>query len=205
MTLNTWLGFLLASLIIAVTPGPGAVLSMSTGMRHGYRTALRGILGLQLALLIQIVIVALGVGALLATSELAFSVMKFLGALYLTYLGVQRWRAPVLAIDAADLPVPTTSIFRQAVLVNMTNPKAIVFICALVPQFIDLSRPLILQYVQIALTLCLTDMAIMSCYAQMGSRLAGLFSSAKALRWQNRFFGGLFVAAGLALVFSGRA
>ena len=79
MTLTTWLGFLLASMLIAITPGPGAVISMSTGMRHGYVAALAAILGLQSAILVHLLIVALGLGALLAASEAAFSAVKFIG------------------------------------------------------------------------------------------------------------------------------
>lgn len=86
MSLAVWLAFLAAAIVIAISPGPGAVLSMSTGLRHGYRGAIVAILGLQAALLIQIGIVALGFGALLATSEYAFNVIKMLGAAYLVWL-----------------------------------------------------------------------------------------------------------------------
>ena len=88
MTLTVWLGFLLAAIVIAVTPGPGAVISMSTGIRRGYWAALTAILGLQAALLIQLLIVALGLGALLAASETAFSTIKLLGAGYLLWLDI---------------------------------------------------------------------------------------------------------------------
>ena len=88
MSLAVWLGFFVAAILISVTPGPGAVISMSTGMRHGYRAALAAILGLQAAILLHLLIVALGLGALLATSEAAFVVVKFLGAAYLVWLGI---------------------------------------------------------------------------------------------------------------------
>jgi homoserine/homoserine lactone efflux protein len=104
VTLGVWLAFLAAAIVIAVSPGPGAVLSMSTGIRHGYRAAFIAILGLQAALLVQLAIVALGFGALLATSETAFALLKLLGAAYLVWLGIQRWRAPPLPLTA-DIPV----------------------------------------------------------------------------------------------------
>jgi len=88
VSLAAWLGFLLAAIIIAVTPGPGAVLSMSTGARHGYGTALVAILGLQAALLVHLIIVAVGFGSLLAASETAFLLVRFIGAAYLVWLGV---------------------------------------------------------------------------------------------------------------------
>ena len=78
MSFAAWLGFLLVAILIAVTPGPGAVLSMSTAIRHGYWSALSAILGLQVAILMHLAIVAVGFGALIATSETAFAVVKFL-------------------------------------------------------------------------------------------------------------------------------
>lgn len=204
MTLTVWLGFLLAAIVIAVTPGPGAVISMSTGLRHGYWTALVTILGLQLALLVQLLIVALGLGALLATSEVAFSAIKFLGAGYLVWLGIQKWRSPIVPL-AADVPaIPRKGAFLQGVLVNLTNPKAMIFIGALVPQFVDPAQPQAAQYFVIAATLCLTDMLVMSCYALAASRLGKWLHDPRSIRAQNRFFGGLFVSAGALLAISSR-
>src|SRR5574343_1656674 len=119
MTLTVWLGFLLAAILISVTPGPGAVISMSTGMRHGYRAALAAILGLQAAILLHLLIVALGLGALLATSETAFTVVKFLGAAYLVWLGFQKWRAPAVPVDTNAPLIRRKGIFLQGVLVNL--------------------------------------------------------------------------------------
>ncbi|PKO34044.1 MAG: homoserine/homoserine lactone efflux protein [Betaproteobacteria bacterium HGW-Betaproteobacteria-7] len=203
MSLAVWLAFLAAAIVIAVSPGPGAVLSMSTGMRHGYRAAFIAILGLQAALLVQLSIVALGFGALLATSEMAFAILKLCGAAYLVWLGIQRWRAPPQPL-AADLSVRGRGLFMQGLLVNLGNPKAIFFIGALVPQFITPSAPLLPQYLAIAATLCLTDLLVMSCYALAASHLGGWLRDPSALRLQNRLFGSLFVSAGVALAVSAR-
>ena len=204
MSLPLWLGFLLAAILIAVTPGPGAVLSMSTSMRHGYWSALVAILGLQLAILVHLVIVAVGFGALLAASETGFAVVKFIGTAYLIWLGVQKWRAPPLPIDAEQLPARRSGLFLQGLLINLTNPKAIIFIGALVPQFIDPGRSQLEQYLLIAATLCLTDIAVMSIYALAAGRLGRWLHDPKAIRLQNKAFGGLFVSAGTLLAFSSR-
>jgi homoserine/homoserine lactone efflux protein len=121
VSLPLWLGFLLAAILIAVTPGPGAVISMSTGIRHGYRAALTVILGLQVALALHVAIVALGLGALLAASETAFAVLRFIGASYLIWLGIQKWRSPVVPADAAASPVLRNGLFLQGLLVNLTS------------------------------------------------------------------------------------
>ena len=92
------------------------------------------------------VIVAIGFGALLAASEAAFSIVKFIGAAYLIWLGIQKWRAPPSPLDAGKMPVIRTGLFLQGLLVNLTNPKAIIFIGALVPQFVDPTRPQVPQY-----------------------------------------------------------
>ena len=204
MTLAIWLGFLLAAILIAVTPGPGAVISMSTGMRHGYWAALTAILGLQAAILVHLLIVALGLGALLAASETAFSLVKLLGAVYLVWLGIQKWRAPAIPVDANMPAVGRRGLFLQGVLVNLTNPKAIIFIGALVPQFVDPAQPQIPQYLLIALTLCLTDLAVMPGSALAAVRLGRWLHDPTAIRLQNRAFGGLFVSAGVLLALSSR-
>ena len=204
MTLAVWLGFFVAAILISVTPGPGAVISMSTGMRHGYRAALAAILGLQAAILLHLLIVALGLGALLATSEAAFVVVKFLGAAYLVWLGIQKWRAPVMPVDADAPPVRGRGLFLQGLLVNLTNPKAIVFIAALVPQFVAPAQPQAPQYLLIAATLCLTDIAVMSVYALSAVHLGRWLHDPQMIRLQNRGFGGLFISAGALLAVSSR-
>lgn len=204
MSLHVWIGFLLAAILIAVTPGPGAVVSMSTGMRHGYWSALAVILGLQAAILIHLAIVAVGLGALLAASETAFGVVKLVGAAYLVWLGIKKWRAAPLRIDAPLSLGRRKGLFLQGLLVNLTNPKAIIFIGALVPSFIDTSVAQFPQYLVIAATLCLTDMLVMSAYALVAVRLGGWLHDPKTLRVQNRLFGGLFVSAGALLAMSSR-
>ncbi len=203
MSFATWLGFLVAAIVIAVTPGPGAVLSMSTGMSLGYRPALAAIVGLQVALLVHLAVVALGLGALLAASDEAFTILRLLGAAYLVWLGMQKWRAPAAAPESV-MPDRRRSLFVQGLFVNLVNPKAIVFVAALVPQFVDLARPLAVQYAVIAATLCAVDIVVMSGYALAAARVGRWLTDPRALHWQNRVFGGLFVGAGALLAAAGR-
>jgi len=207
MSWTMWLAFLAAALVIAVSPGPGAVLSMSTGLRYGYAAALRAIAGLQIALLLQLCVVALGLGAVLATSEAAFAVVKFAGAAYLIWLGVHKWRSPPEPIggDGEGLRVQSRrQLYAQGILVNLTNPKAIVFIAALVPQFIVPDCPQWPQFAIIGATMVAVDMMVMSCYALLATRFRPLLRNPRLLRLQNRIFGGLFVGAGAMLAASSR-
>ena len=203
MALNLWLAFVLAAILIAVSPGPGAALSMSAGLRHGQFGALPAIFGLQAALLIQLAIVGMGLGAVLAASATAFAVVKFAGAAYLVWLGVQKWRRAG-SDDVAQGKALRSGLFRQGLLVNLTNPKAIVFMAALTPQFIDPNRPQLPQFLIIALTMCVTDTIVMSGYALLASRLGAWLHDARARRAQDRFFGGLFIGAGALLATSSR-
>lgn len=207
MSWTMWLAFFAAALVIAVSPGPGAVLSMSTGLRYGYAAALRAIAGLQIALLLQLCVVALGLGAVLATSEAAFAVVKFAGAAYLIWLGVQKWRSPPEPIggDGEGLRVQSRrQLYAQGILVNLTNPKAIVFIAALVPQFIVPDQPQWPQFAIIGATMVAVDTMVMSCYALLATRFRPLLRNPRLLRLQNRIFGGLFVGAGAMLAASSR-
>ena len=204
MTLALWFGFLLAAILIAVTPGPGAVLSMSVGVRHGYFPALRAILGLQAAILTHLLIVALGLGAILAASETAFAITKLLGAAYLVWLGVHKWRAPTVSDPAIMVVLRRENLFAQGLLVNLTNPKAIIFIGALVPQFIDATQPIFVQYLIIAATLCATDILVMSAYALAAVKIAHWLYKPASARLQNRIFGGFFVVAGVFLANASR-
>lgn len=204
MVLSLWLGFLLAAILIAVSPGPGAAVAMSCGLRYGYAAALRSIFGLESALLIQLTIVAVGLGALLTASTLAFDIVKFCGAAYLVWLGIQKWRTAPQELQDAKPPMSSNALFVEGLLVNLANPKAIVFIAALTPQFIDPTRPQWLQFLIIAATMCTVDIVVMSGYALLATRLRHWLHDPKTLKAQNRFFGGVFVGAGLLLASTGR-
>ena len=205
MSLHLWLGFLLAAVLIAISPGPGAAVSMSTGLRYGYGAALRVIFGLQCALATQLLIVAVGLGALLETSELAFSIVKFVGAAYLIWLGIQKWRASPDEVDETKALSKPNRLFMEGLLVNLTNPKAIVFIAALTPQFIDPTSSQWPQFLIIGLTMCSVDTVVMSGYALLATRLRRWLHDPRSLKAQNRFFGGVFVGAGALLAASSRS
>ena len=204
MALADWITFLLAATLIAISPGPGAATSMSAGLRHGYRAALRAIGGLQSALIIQLAVVAACLGTLLTASTTAFNIMKFLGAGYLIWLGIQKWRETPRAPGGEETAAKAAGLFMQGLLVNLTNPKAIVFMVALMPQFIDPARPQWPQFVIIGATMCSIDVVVMSGYALLAARARRWLRDARAMRAQNRFFGGVFIGAGVLLAASGR-
>lgn len=208
MSFATWIAFFVAACIIAVSPGSGAVLSMSHGLSYGVRKTTGTILGLQAGLLLVLFIAGAGVGSLLVASEVAFSVVKTVGALYLIYLGFSQWRARVEvnpgtpARDDAHTAAPSAhKRFLLGFLTNATNPKGIIFMVAVLPQFISREAPLLPQLLILAATMCAVDLAVMHGYAFAASSMQRYFRDARAVKKQNMFFGGVLMAVGATLFF----
>ena len=202
MALQTWLAFFVACWVISLSPGAGAVASMSSGLRYGFWRGYWNAIGLQVALLMQIAVVAAGLGAVLAASELAFSLIKWFGVAYLVFLGWKQWAAAPSQIAAEDgerpLGRPLTLMLR-GFLVNASNPKAIIFILAVLPQFLDPSAPLLVQYLLMATTMVAVDLVVMAGYTGLAARVLRALRSPRQQRLLNRTFGGLFMAAAALL------
>jgi homoserine/homoserine lactone efflux protein len=206
MLLTTWIGFVIAAIFIAISPGSGAVLAMSHGLSYGVRKASVTVFGLQLGLLLVFAIAGAGVGSLLLASELAFNIVKTVGALYLIYLGVGQWRArvaPAADVEAAASAATPSAQRRVATgfLTNATNPKGIIFMVAVLPQFISQSLPLLPQLLVLGATMVTIDTIVMHGYAFLAASMQRFFRDAGALKKQNRFFGGILVLMGGALFF----
>ncbi len=202
MSLSTWLAFFAASWAISFSPGPGAIAAMASGLKYGFRRGYWTTIGLILGILLQFCIVAIGLGAVLATSELAFNLLKWLGAGYLVYLGWRQFRtdaAPVAVEAAPPNDFRVRDLVMRGCLINITNPKGTVFLMAVVPQFLELSAPLAPQYAIIAATLCVTDLVAMGCYTTLAARMLRLLRAPGHIRWVNRSFGALFILAGTVL------
>ena len=198
------MAYFVAACIIAVSPGSGAVLSMSHGLSYGVRKTSATIFGLQLGLLLVLLIAGAGVGSLLIASETAFNVVKIVGACYLIYIGFQQWRSTGGMIDANAEQQPAGSWQKRTLsgfLTNATNPKGIIFMVAVLPQFMTPSRPLWLQLLILAVTTLAVDTVVMHGYAASASVLRRLLRDSKAMRIQNKVFGGLLMLVGVGLFF----
>ena len=197
MALELFLAFLAAAILISLSPGAGAVNTMSTGLRYGVKGALPAIMGLQLGYGLQVVLVGVGLGALLSQSQLAFELIKWFGVLYLVYLGYQKWTQATLDLEVqAGVNESRSRQFWQAAFVNLTNPKATVFLLALFPQFVDpQAANQVLQYSIMGSTLIVVDILVMVGYASLASVLSRWMKSERHQKLQNRVFGAMFVAA----------
>ena len=203
MELSTWLAFFLATWAISISPGAGAVAAMSAGLNHGFARGYFLSFGLVAGIWTQVLVVGVGLGALIATSSLAFAVIKWAGVAYLLWLGFKQWRAPatplVAATDAGAASVTRRSLFLRGWGVNAVNPKGTIFLLAVVPQFLDLGHALWPQYGVIALTLAFTDLIVMAGYTALASKLLSLLKTPTQMRLLNRTFGSLFLAVGVLL------
>ena len=201
MSWSLWLTLVATGALISFTPGAGAVNTMANSLGSGWTRSIWGILGQQVALLAHIAVVAAGVGVLIASSPVLFDVIRYAGAAYLVLLGVRQFRSRAAAAGVADVaPEPASSMFRRGLLVNLTNPKAVVFFLAFMPQFIRPEQPLLPQYAVLAATVVTIDVVVMWFFFAAAARgLGRLTQRESGQRALNRVFGGLFVGVGVLL------
>lgn len=204
MTLTTWLALLTAIVIISMTPGAGAINTMSNALSQGWARAGWGVLGQQVALAVQILIVAAGVGVLVTTVPLVLEVVRYAGAAYLAYLGVRLIIARTDADDEAEfseIREGAWPMVRRGFWVNMLNPKAIVFLLAFIPQFIRSEEPLLTQYAIIFVTLIAVDVLVMwGGFALLAQPFRSLTRSPRGRKILNVTFGVLFILVALLLL-----
>jgi len=203
--ISLWLALVGAGLLISFTPGAGAINTMNNSLTSGIRRSIWGILGQQVALVVHIVVVALGVGVLVSGSPVLFNVIRYAGAAYLVYLGLRLiLQKPALERDDAvpQIREPAWSMFRRGLWVNLLNPKALVFFLAFMPQFIRPDEPLLPQYVVLTVTVVVIDIIVMWLFFAVAAGSFRRFT--KTARGQlilNRTFGALFVGVALLLAF----
>lgn len=213
MPLSLWATLLAACFVISFTPGAGAINTMGNSLNVGFRRSIWGILGQQAALIVHILIVAAGLGVLVAGSPVAFEVIRYAGAAYLVYLGIRQLlakpREPAAddegqTDDARRGPNASAesrwSMFRRGLWVNLLNPKAIVFFLAFLPQFIRPELPLLPQYLIVGLTVVVVDVIVMWGFFAVAAHSMRRFTrSVRGQRTMNGIFGALFIAVGVLL------
>lgn len=203
MQFSLWLALVGAGVLISFTPGAGAIFTMSNSLTSGFRRSIWGIMGQQAALIIHILVVALGVGVLVSSSPVIFNVIRYAGAAYLVYLGVRQFlHRPDLDKEKVNTlrNEPALSMFQRGVWVNLLNPKAIVFFLAFMPQFIRPDQPLLEQYAVLAVTVVAIDIAVMWFFFALAARSFQRFThNEHGQKVLNRIFGCLFVLVGILL------
>ena len=192
--------FLLFATITVFSPGPGVVMTLTNAIRCGFRNTFGGILGIAFGAFVVAAISATSIGFILATSALAFTIIKYIGAAYLVYLGVRLWRTPALRIEKKSIHEASFGRrFIEGVSLQLTNPKVIFFYLSIFPQFIDPTMNYSVQFGVLVLTYSSLVVIIHSFYAVTARRAKRWFNSERGGRAINKVGGAVFVFFGAAL------
>lgn len=204
MQTETWLLYLFAIVLIGISPGPIAMLSMSHGIHFGKKRSIATGLGSVSAALVLMAASAAGLGAIISASEYGFSLLKWCGAAYLVFLGIKllltKQQGQKLEVTKTEGKGTAKQLYKQAFLVGISNPKDLLFFAALFPQFIDLTAPQMPQLTILALTWALVDFSFVMLYASMANVLAPSLKPSNKLHWFDRTSGGVFLTLAAILV-----
>ena len=209
MNLHTWCLYVATVFVVSAIPGPNMLLVMTHGAQHGLRRSGATMAGCLSALVLMLSVSAAGLGVFLEAWPAMFNALRMIGAAYLAYLGIKSWRAPAdegvahRTDELAEKPARSRfALFRNGFLVAGSNPKAILFAAALLPQFIDASRPTLPQFGVLVATFAVIEVSWYLVYAGFGTHIGARLKSRNVARAFNRLTGGVFVGFGamMALV-----
>ncbi|HEV3089787.1 MAG TPA: LysE family translocator [Candidatus Elarobacter sp.] len=199
MSSHTWLAFPLVAVLVSLVPGPAVVSVVSTALRGGFRASLATNAGVLVGDAIFVAAAALGLGALLVASQPLFLTVRWLGIAYLAYLGVRALldRGAAFSVEAA--PGGEQRAFRLGLTTQLANPKIIIFFGALLPQFVDPSRPAALQFVLLGATFIVSDALVFAGYGALAHRARTLLKNPRAARITSRVTGTVMLGAAARL------
>lgn len=204
MSLDLWLAYVALLFVVCLTPGPAVILSSAQAAAGGFRSSLATIAGIQAANLIYFLLSALGLGAIIAASETAFLLIKYVGGGYLVFLGIRA----LLSRPAAAERQPTQQVWRRALLhgfaSQLANPKSVLFYAALLPQFIVPGPDLPPQLLILALTEIAVEVPILATYAALAAH-SGALVGGSGSAWRERLTGSALIAAGAAVLLTRRS
>ena len=203
MPIDTWLIYLVAATGLSLSPGPNGLLALTHGALHGRGKALYTIFGGALGFIAVIALSMFGISALLQASLVWLTLMKWVGGAYLVWLGIQVWRSPPIGVEIRGSAAPRAgwSLFRQGALSALTNPKGLLFFAAFLPQFIDPTRSLAVQFLILAGTFAVIEIATELFIASMAHRISPWLR--RVGRRFNQACGGVFMLVGVALPLRG--
>lgn len=199
MSIEIWIAFVLAATVILIIPGPTIILVISQAIAHGRRTVIPLVAGVTLGDFTAMTLSLLGLGAVLASSAALFAVLKWIGAVYLVYIGVKLWRSNP---DNNGMKLATQdssghSLFKSAFIVTALNPKSIAFFVAFLPQFVTPQNDALPQFFILGATFLFLAALNAALYAFFAGHLRDKLQNAKIRRWFNRCGGGALIGAGV--------
>jgi threonine/homoserine/homoserine lactone efflux protein len=206
MDLDLYLAFVLATAVLILIPGPSVSLIVATSIAHGARRALLTVAGNSSAIVIQLSVTALGMTSLLLMLSEWFEVLRWVGVIYLIYLGIRHWRAARPGAEAGTTEsVAGQRLYWRGFVVSATNPKTLFFYAAFFPQFIDPQRPPELQLAVLCSTFLAIELLLDGAYAVLAGRVRGLLAGRRRARLRGRLTGSLMIGAGVGLALARRS
>jgi threonine/homoserine/homoserine lactone efflux protein len=199
MNLEIWAAFVLAATVVLVMPGPTILLVISQAISHGRKAVIPLAAGVTLGDFTAMTLSLLGLGAVLSASSALFSALKFIGAVYLIYLGIKLWRSNPEKHDISFSTARTSSrsLFKSAFFVTALNPKSIAFFVAFLPQFISRRGETFPQFLLLGATFLFLAALNATLYAVFAGQLRDKLQNSKVHRWLNRGGGSALICAGL--------
>jgi threonine/homoserine/homoserine lactone efflux protein len=209
MEFQIWLYYLLAILVLTATPGPSTLMCLSKSVSYGFRASVFSALGSLTAILIILTLSFTSLGIIIASSELIFNIVKYIGAIYLIYLGYKAFTSKedsyILNKDLRNSKVSYRSSYISGFIVGASNPKAIIFFTALFPQFINTNESLLTQYIIFASTFAILELSFLLIYAYLGVKSSNWLSQKGRAKIFNKLTGSVFIGAGLFLSSTNRS
>ncbi len=200
MNLEIWIAFVLAATIVLIIPGPTILLVISQAISHGRKAVIPLVAGVTLGDFTALTLSLLGLGAVLAASSALFSALKWIGAVYLIYLGIKLWRShpETRNIHFSEIKISNRSLFNSAFFVTALNPKSIAFFVAFLPQFVSSRTDTFPQFLILGATFLFLAALNATLYAVFAGQLRDKLQNSKVRRWLNRGGGSALICAGLA-------
>lgn len=205
MSWNLYLAFVAATTALILLPGPNIMMVVSNSIAYGPRRGLMTVAGVSAAMAVFLTLTTLGMTSLVMNASHWFEWLRWLGAAYLIYLGVQQWRAAPVGPVAAGPPAALSKVFWQGFVVSATNPKVLLFYAAFFPQFVDPTAAVLPQMVLLSVTFVVIAAGVDGGCALAAGRIRPFFASERRARFQNRLTGSLMIGAGLWLAFARRS
>lgn len=196
---HIFLAFAAATAIMIALPGPSVLLTVAHSITFGWQRALATVAGETMGIAVQLIIAAVGLTSLLNVVAEAFGLIRWAGAVYLVYLGIKLWRSAGKPIEVDNSSISRTNLFMQGLVITIPNPKSLIFIAAFLPQFINTTQPLGVQFAIIVPTFLVITFAVTSVWALAAGKVRGVLQGRRVFQSILRASGGLMIIAGIGL------
>ena len=202
MSIELYLFFLVTTVMLILVPGPAAITVVKQAASHNSKLTFLTVLGVASADVLFFILSATGIASLIVASNLVFSIIKWLGIAYLMFLGISAIfsKAGTIKIDAQITTKNSTKAFSNGLVIQLANPKALMYFSALLPQFVDPNEPLMFQMLLMGLTCFLADVLVYSLFGSMGAQLARRQMKSWVLNLINKAAGTALIATGVKMI-----